>query len=97
MRKVSKTVVGAFTDGRPARCKNTVSTGTELFLHGNLIAWWVDGNCYCTLAGWNTPTTRERLNALHTLLRKPAPFHQKNYAAMYNGHPIGDREVFHVA
>ena len=34
-------------------------------LHGNCIArFFENGEKYFTLAGWNTPTTRSRLNAL---------------------------------
>ena len=37
-----------------------------LYLHGNLIANFnqIQKGLYFTLAGWNTPTTRERLNGL---------------------------------
>ena len=38
----------------------------SLYLHGNLIANFnqIQKGLYFTLAGWNTPTTRERLNGL---------------------------------
>ena len=37
-----------------------------LYLHGNLIANFnqIQKGLYFTLAGWNTPTTRDRLNGL---------------------------------
>lgn len=50
---------------------NTQVKGGAIFLHGNKIAEYQslftnDGNnnINITLAGWNTPTTRERLNGL---------------------------------
>lgn len=45
----------------------------ELFLHGNCIAKLENGKLSITTAGWNTSTTRERLNALpnvHVYQRK---------------------------
>ena len=67
-----------------------------LFLHDNKIAWWDNSqhwdNEECTIlsnnihlcfsmCGWGTPTTRERLNALFTLLFKNdlVQLSQKNY------------------
>ena len=52
-----------------------------LQLHGNMIAKITDQNLlYITTAGWNTPTTRERLNALNGV-----HVHQKNYTLYLNG------------
>lgn len=35
-----------------------------LFLHGNRIAYYENGNLYITNCGWFSNTTKERLNAL---------------------------------
>ncbi len=49
----------------PLNMGNTVSTGTELILFGNKIAYWTKGNyVIIRTAGWNSVTTRERLNAI---------------------------------
>lgn len=66
MRKVTKQVVEAFRTHQTARVGNTYTDGRSLFLHGNKIAWydechalWIDS------CGWNSNTTRERLNGLY--------------------------------
>lgn len=65
MRKVTATVVGAFLQRRPAKMGNTRTDGDTLYLHENAIARWAaPGELRVTLAGWDTPTTRNRLNAL---------------------------------
>ena len=68
MRKVTETVVHAFFDGEYRKVRNTATDGQTLWLHGNAIAWHGErGNhtgIFLTLAGWNTPTTRERLNGV---------------------------------
>ena len=57
-------------------------TGIKVYLHGNCIYALCDGVARFTLSGWNTPTTRSRLNALGVNV------HQKNYDAVYNGRVI---------
>jgi len=70
MRKITMESVGAFMDGRPYKKSNTVvnvqPTNVALFLHGNLIAMrdTLDNSIKISLCGWNTPTTRERLNGI---------------------------------
>jgi len=65
MRQVSKSVITAFLKGESKTVGNTRTDGLHLFLHGNLIAYKSeDGFLSTSLAGWNTPTTRERLNSL---------------------------------
>ena len=42
-----------------------MTDGNQVFLHGNRIAWKLNNKKVAiTLAGWPTPTTRERLNAI---------------------------------
>ena len=67
MRKVTSQVVTAFLAGRPKKVGNTYTNGFGLSLHGNRIAEFSDAEpnkIRFTLAGWPTPTTRERLNAI---------------------------------
>ncbi len=68
-------------DGRPG--------SVALYLHGNLIATFnptgmsgyhhVGQAVSFTLAGWNTPTTKERLNGLFKTMGLTARIRQRNY------------------
>lgn len=64
MRKVTKQVCGAFMRREAAKCGNTHTDGTRLFLHGNAIAEWNGAELWVTSASWKTSTTKERLNGL---------------------------------
>ena len=73
MRKVTRLTCEAFEGGMAKRMGNTRTDGHSLYLHGNKIAEWRDGEVYVSLAGWDTVTTRERLNGLtncHVFRRK---------------------------
>lgn len=48
----------------PATQGNTHTDGNTLFLHGNAIARHTERGLEITMAGWETVTTRERLNGL---------------------------------
>lgn len=63
-RKVTKAVCGAFLAGKSLTMGNSHTDGKALYLFGNKIAEWQDGTVWITDAGWNTVTTRERLNGL---------------------------------
>ena len=72
MRKISRLAALAFINERKFSRDNTKVRSfptiggnmTELYLHGNIIARKRGGKIHLTLAGWGTPTTRERLNTL---------------------------------
>lgn len=71
MRKITSTICRAFEMGASKSIANTMTDGNAIYLHGNKIAehnslFANDGNksINITLAGWNTNTTRERLNGL---------------------------------
>ena len=58
-------VVNSFL--RKEKCRkvnNTVTDGESLFYHGNKIAWFNNDLLHISYCGWNTKTTRERLNML---------------------------------
>jgi hypothetical protein len=76
MRQVTKTIVDAFFARRSRKCGNTRTDGQTFYLHGNAIAKWEDGDIYITLAGWNTVTTRERLNGIGRDVRGGFSIHQ---------------------
>ena len=71
MRKISQEARDAFYGGYKLSKQNMMVNDFGMFLHSNKIAEFEslnknDGNknINITLAGWNTNTTRERLNAL---------------------------------
>lgn len=64
MRKITKKVVGAFMRGERAISGNTSTDGYSLYLHGNRIAEKFNGRLYINSCGWDTVTTRERLNGI---------------------------------
>lgn len=95
MRKVSETVVKAFLAGQEKRVGNTYTNGIGLYLHGNCIAIRdTNGELKVSTAGWNTNTTRDRLNCLFSFLPSfgyevhiTSVFQRKgsSYFAMTNG------------
>lgn len=78
MRKIEENMLHALRNEQGMSQGNTVvrratmasEVGGELFqvlnvyLHGNHIATLFEREVYVTLAGWDTPTTRSRLNAI---------------------------------
>ena len=69
MRKISKSIANAFNKGERRSISNTVTDNDEVLLHGNRIMWKNDSGDLClSMCGWDTPTTRERLNALLEVL-----------------------------
>lgn len=94
MREIESKVCGAFVAGRVDHLNNTVSTGNELYLHGNLIAKREGGKIMATLAGWNTPTTRSRINAVSNLIGGKGGVCTRKGIAMFNGKEISENEWF---
>lgn len=88
MRKITQDAIRAFEQHKKFKRGNTevkVSEGrlfAELKLHGNTIAksGLFEGPLI-TSAGWNTVTTKERLNGI-----KGVNIHQKNFTWYLNGH-----------
>jgi len=92
MRKVSKEIAKAFIENRKRSMGNSWTEIGAIYLHDNKIAWWEDSHpdhyknkhihlCF-SMCGWGTPTTRERLNSLFSLLFESDDVYiqQKNYA-----------------
>ena len=50
---------------------------TNVYLHGNMIASYSMGECGFTLQGWNTPTTKSRINALALHYGRPGVCQKK--------------------
>jgi len=65
MRKVTQQIKQAFSQGTSLKVGNTRTDGQTVWLHGNAIVKRdPDGLVRWSLAGWNTPTTRERVNGI---------------------------------
>jgi hypothetical protein len=95
MRKVTKETVGAFLAGKRRVVGNMSTDGAVLKLHGNTIAMIdpVTRNISVTLAGWNTPTTRDRLNGLCELLGLGRLFYVKRGVPFYRDAEIESTET----
>lgn len=66
MRKITKEIACAWVQGKPMKMGNTMTASNRVWLHGNCIAVKQSNplRWSFSLAGWNTQTTRERLNGL---------------------------------
>ena len=87
MRQITQRIKDAFDAGKSLQISNTRTDGQSVWLHGNEIVRREGNKVLATLAGWNTPTTRERVNGV-----TGAGFHQVNFEAFLNGKPVSDRE-----
>ena len=85
-RQITKNAVNAFLDGKNFKQSNTEikadCMGVYMYLFDNLIAQRVGDRLQITTAGWNTPTTRERLNGLPNV-----SVTQRNGKLFLNGQP----------
>lgn len=90
-RLISELAADAFYSGRKFKQSNTRAENYELYLHGNLIARLNGGKLQINLQGWNTQTTRERLNALQGV-----NLTQKNFEPYLNGEKIDDSGWYDV-
>ena len=86
MRKVSREVITAFLKGETRKVDNTYSHGGFLYLYGNQIASNVNGAIRIFDGGFSSATTKERLNALLTLMNDSGKYemvadciYQKNF------------------
>ena len=65
MRKLTKQIKQACEQGTSKKVGNTETDGQTVWLHGNAIVKRdPDGLVRWSLAGWNTSTTRERVNGI---------------------------------
>ena len=90
MRKVTQRIKEAFEQGTSLKIGNTRTNGTSVFLHGNeIVRREPSGLVLATLAGWNTPTTRERVNGITGM-----GFHQVGFVACIDGEPVCEDDWF---
>lgn len=71
---------------------NTTVMGGGLYLHGHKIAWFEGKELFINLCGWNTLTTRARLNALPGVCLK-----QKAERLFLNGEEISSRKTYKIS
>jgi len=71
MRKITQNAITAYMNNTKFKSGNTEvlinseNGDTELYLHNNMIAFKSDSeDTYISTCGWDTNTTRERLNCL---------------------------------
>lgn len=64
MRQITQKIVHAFEGRYELRIDNSRTDGTSLWLFGNKIAEWREGGLWISNGGWNSRTTKERLNGL---------------------------------
>lgn len=92
MRKITQDIAEAFYAGNSLLRGNTTTTGEEVYLHGNLIAKSKGDTVMLTLAGWNTVTTRERLNGILETLGFDSRYSQKDFEPMLDGEAVAADE-----
>ena len=96
-RQITEIITRKFMNDESYRLSNSeVRTDfetTRLYLHNNLIAKKekATGKIYITLAGWNTVTTRERLNGLPNVRVT-----QKDFIPYLNGQEINSYDMYEV-
>ena len=97
MRKVTQQIANAFKQNKSTSKGNTRTNGNTVFLHTNRIVERDEsGAIYMSLAGWNTATTRDRLNGIAEALGLNASFTQKNFEPYFNGKPISSNDWIKV-
>ena len=90
MRKVTQQIKQAFESRQPLKVGNTRTDGNTVWLHGNaIIKRDPQGFVRWSLAGWNTPTTRERVNGIVN-----AGVHQVDFEPVLNGEVIDSSDWF---
>ena len=95
MRKVTEQIIRAFESNKNITVSNSQvkadTKGTYMYLFGNLIAKKENNKLFITMAGYNTVTTRERLNGI-----KGVSLCQRNYTPYLNGKEISSYEWYEV-
>ncbi len=90
MRKVTEQIKQAFDNGQRLKVRNTETDGKTVWLHGNAIVKRdPDGLVRWSLAGYNTPTTRERVNGIAN-----AGVSQVKFKPVLNGQIINSSDWF---
>lgn len=97
MRKESIEITKAFIAGKSLKKARTTTDGQAIYLHGNKIAEKRQDGIYVTLAGWNTSTTRERVNTLIKIINGEGYFSQKKFKPYFNNNPCLENEWYKIS
>tara|TARA_Y100000356_G_C11131086_1_gene220099 strand:- start:238 stop:519 length:282 start_codon:yes stop_codon:yes gene_type:complete len=90
MRQVTKQIREAFEQGTAKKVGNTRTDGQTVWLHGNeIVKRDASGLVLWSLAGWNTVTTRERVNGI-----VDAGVHQVKGEPVVGGQVISSHDWF---
>ena len=89
MRLVTEKCIKAFLNGKNTAVSNTMVADNKLYLHGNCIAKIEDGKLLVSMCGWNTKTTRERLNGFSEFGYNISVT-QKDWMPFINGKEVTD-------
>lgn len=84
MKKISRDAAQALRNGNYFKRSNTEVAGGNFYLFGNKIASFHAGRLEITNAGWQSVTTKERLNAILDAFNVPAGIYQKDWVWYYN-------------
>ncbi len=88
-RKIAIDIADAFARQKPRSIKNTMTDGTAVYLHGHKIMQRdEDGGYSVNLCGYNTVTTRSRLNDLMRLLGLSSGIYCRKFEPFLNGSPM---------
>jgi hypothetical protein len=86
MRSITQKIVTAWKMGSVKTIGNTRTDGSRIYLHGNCIAKRDEnGSIYISDAGWNTVTTRERLNGVLSSLGVQPRVYQEDFGLYFGG------------
>jgi len=101
MRQITIDATNAFNNNRQFKHSNTEvrivdgyngaeadETQIELRLHGNLIAWKNNAGMFISTCGWQSVTTKERLNGLPNV-----SIYQINFQWFLNGEVWNGQEI----
>ena len=91
MTQIGENAGYAFDNGCNFNQANTSVSAGALYLHGNKIADHLNGKTVISLAGWDTHTTKERLNNL-----RGVSIHTKDFQPYLNGEPIDSTKWYVV-
>lgn len=99
MRKVTNEAVNAFINARPFKNSNTkveIRNGeTFLYLHNNMIAHKGNNQLFITTCGWESNTTKERLNGILDAFNLPR-ISQKNFVWFIGSEELNGKKVFNL-
>lgn len=98
-RTITIEAIRAFENGRNYCKSNTMVKNDALYLWGNKIAYKENNKLFISLCGYNTVTTRERLNGLtgvRVQSRNFTPYINDVEVSSYGTYQINGNEVIRV-